>query len=405
MDESSYLSINGYKYLSLYEAPLPITRAKFCKFLPWGVLLRGGPQPHCPTGKGFYKVKLVLVTQKRFNMIKFDKIISLDIPVFLTLEALRKNIDIDKKYFYRTLFYRNSLYKSIQILKKNGSDYRQINAPILPLKRIQRWILENILYKIPIEDCAHGFVRGKSIITNAYPHVNSKYILKMDIVDFFPSIHFGLIKKFFYDLGYSNTIACALANLCTFNSQLPQGAPTSPYLANIICIEMDKRIQGLCKKNRLKYTRYADDITISGNSNVFWIKDIVEKIVNCYGFQINQNKTVVIKPGDRKKVTGIIVNEKLSVPKSIVRKLRQDIYYIKTFDLESHMERISFTGTKQQYISQLYGVASFIKMVDIDKGLYFISTLDSIFKPFSPSIAEVDLELDDYFDNLFNDLF
>ena len=130
-------------------------------------------------------------------MIKLNENNCLGLPVFFTIEGLRKNIGVKKKYFYKVLYCRERQYKKLEIPKRNGGDVRKLNAPVLPLKSIQRWILENILYNIPIEKCVNGFVPGKSIVTNAYPHLKSKSIVKMDIVDFFPSIQFGVIKKFF----------------------------------------------------------------------------------------------------------------------------------------------------------------------------------------------------------------
>lgn len=364
---------------------------------------------YCPTGKYLLKVIfnkgiLVLVAQKDIEMMKLNENNCLDLPVFFTIEGLRKSIGVKKKYFYKVLYCRDTQYKILEIPKRNGVDVRELNAPVLPLKSIQRWILENILYKIPVEECVNGFVPGKSIVSNAYPHLKSKYIVKMDIVDFFPSIQFGVIKKYFYEIGYSNKIANALASLCTFDYHLPQGAPTSPYLANLICFEMDRRIKKLCLKHNLKYTRYADDITISGDSKVFWIKDVVEKIVNSYNFEINREKTVLLKPGDRKRVTGIIVNEKLSVPKNMVRELRKNIYFIQRYGINSHLDRIQFKGLHQEYISKLYGIVSFIKMVDLEKGLFFKSLLDDIFNSKSIDInSNIDFELGEIDWEIFDD--
>lgn len=103
-------------------------------------------------------------------------------------------------------------------------------------------------------------------------------------------------------MGYKFELATALANLCTVNNQLPQGAPTSPYIANIIFYNIDKRIFSYCQKNNLRYTRYADDITISGSNKVSFSKEIIREIVNQYNFRINESKTIMFKPGDRKKL-------------------------------------------------------------------------------------------------------
>lgn len=302
----------------------------------------------------------------------------LDIPVFCNLEELREKIGTNKKFFYKVLYSNDKLYKEITIPKRRGGS-RVLNVPNAALKGMQRWILDNILYKVQPELSATGFIPMKSIVLNASVHLRKKYILKMDIKDFFPSIDFHKVRSLFFELGYNKDVATALANICVFQGQLPQGAPTSPYLANLICRELDKRVYNLCSKYRLSYTRYADDITISGNSKIFWIKGIVEEIILSYQFSLNNEKTIFLKPGDRKRVTGIIVNEKLSVPRSITRNLRKEIYFIKKFGLEEHLDKNSFTGSKEQYIAHLYGIASYIKMVELTKGIFFINQLDSIF--------------------------
>lgn len=302
----------------------------------------------------------------------------LDIPVFCNLEELRGKIGTNKNFFYKVLYSNDKLYKEITIPKRKGGS-RVLNVPNAALKGMQRWILDNILYKVQPEPSATGFIPMKSIVLNASVHLRKKYILKMDIKDFFPSIDFHKVRRLFFELGYNKDVATALANICVFQGQLPQGAPTSPYLANLICRELDKRIYNLCRKYRLSYTRYADDITISGNSKIFWIKGIVEEIILSYQFSLNNEKTIFLKPGDRKRVTGIIVNEKLSVPRSVTRNLRKEIYFIKKFGLEEHLDKNSFTGSKEQYIAHLYGIASYIKMVELTKGIFFINQLNSIF--------------------------
>lgn len=311
-------------------------------------------------------------------MSQLEELKKLDIPVFCNLEELRENIGTNKKFFYKVLYSHNKLYKEITIPKRNGGN-RVLNVPNIALKSMQRWILDNILYKVQSDPSATGFMPMKSIVLNASIHLKKKYILKMDIKDFFPSIDFRKVRSLFFELGYNKDVATALANICVFRGQLPQGAPTSPYLANLVCRELDKRIDNLCRKYRLSYTRYADDITISGNSKIFWIKGIVEEIIRSYQFSLNNEKTIFLKPGDRKRVTGIIVNEKLSVPRSVTRNLRKEIYFIKKFGLEEHLDKNSFTGSKEQYIAHLYGVASYIKMVELTKGIFFINQLNSIF--------------------------
>ena len=126
-------------------------------------------------------------------------------------------------------------------LPKKSGDFREINAPSKKLKVIQRWILNNILYKLDSSDYVYGFIPGKTIFSNAQVHVNYDLVLGIDIKDFFPSIKFGSIYHIFKSAGYSNKIAWALADLCTYHWKLPQGAPTSPMLSNLAGKRLDMK--------------------------------------------------------------------------------------------------------------------------------------------------------------------
>ncbi|MBG1199874.1 RNA-directed DNA polymerase [Staphylococcus aureus] len=287
-----------------------------------------------------------------------------------SLEELRNMIGIKSDYFYKCLYVNDHFYNVIKIPKRKKDEYRELMIPNMALKNIQRWILDNVLYRRQVHKCATGFVPRKSIVNNVIPHVGQKYILKMDIENFFPSITFKQVRKIFSEMGYKFELATALANLCTVNNQLPQGAPTSPYIANIIFYNIDKRIFSYCQKNNLRYTRYADDITISGSNKVSFSKEIIREIVNQYNFRINESKTIMFKPGDRKKVTGIIVNEKISVPKTLIREVRKQIYFVNKFGLEEHLIRNNYSlDYEQQFIMSIYGKISFIKMIDFKKGV------------------------------------
>lgn len=184
------------------------------------------------------------------------------------------------------------------------------------MKERQRWILKNILSCVEIKDCVHGFVKGKSIVTNAKCHVAKKEILCLDISDFFPSTKLSKVIDVFKKLGYIDAVAEYLATLCTYNGELPQGAPTSPALSNIIFTTIDEQLMLFAKENDLTYTRYADDLTFSTNSNnIEEFIDEIECIINEFGYTLNKNKTHIMKDNYRKMVTGLVVNETVKVPK------------------------------------------------------------------------------------------
>lgn len=299
-----------------------------------------------------------------------------NLPIIFDINHLYKLIGLDTNQFYKIYNSINYQYSSINIPKKNGG-YREINAPSENLKFIQRWILDNILYRIKCNENVTGFIRDKSIVDNAKLHVAKECIIGIDIKDFFPTIHFGRVKGLFKSLGYSTHISIVLANICTYKGRLPQGAPTSPYIANLICDKLDCRIKKLCDTSGAVYTRYADDITISGKRGIETLIPIVNTIIKDEGFNINKSKERVLYKYHSQKVTGIVVNEKLSPPKNMIRYIRQNIYYINKFGLKEHLSRTS-NEFRSNYKEHLYGIAYFIKMIDLDKGIKYLQQLDEI---------------------------
>ena len=255
----------------------------------------------------------------------------------------------------------NIPYTHFTINKRNGTP-RQIWSPIPRLKFVQRWILENILTNLMTHGAAHGFVRGKSIVTNATVHCNSALLIKLDVKDFFPSVHWRRVKGVFRHAGYPEQIATLLALLCTESPRqmvqqngktyyvalsdraLPQGAPTSPALTNIVCLNLDRRLTGLAEKIGLRYSRYADDLTFSLPANSTSIKNAaqpsdhnhligqllgsVHKILQEEGFILNNDKTRVIRMGNQHNVTGMVVNGEgvPRVPRKIKRMLRASLH-------------------------------------------------------------------------------
>ncbi|MEM9850337.1 MAG: reverse transcriptase domain-containing protein, partial [Bacteroidota bacterium] len=206
------------------------------------------------------------------------------LPIFETIEQLAAAMELRVGQLRWLAFNRKvsttSHYQRFEIPKKNGS-VRVISAPRYLLKSAQHWILEQILYKHPIEQEAHGFVPQKSIVSNAQIHVGQSLLINADMKDFFPSISYRRIKGMFHKMGYSEQIATIFALLCsepetdevaldgvtyyvqTGERNLPQGAPTSPAITNIICRRLDRRMAGTAKRLDFRYSRYADDLSFS----------------------------------------------------------------------------------------------------------------------------------------------
>ncbi len=242
-------------------------------------------------------------------------------------------------------------YVRFTIPKRDGKE-RPIWAPHPKLKAAQHWILFNIVERLQIHGAVHGFVAGRSTLTNAAIHTNSRVILKMDIKEFFPTITWRRVKGVFRKAGYREQIATLLALLCTEAPRevvehtgktyyvslgprcLPQGAPTSPALTNVLCLRMDQRIAGLVQKLGWRYSRYADDLTFSlpgdhkGKPNLGRLMGLVKKIVAAEGFTIHPDKTRVARQGGCQRVTGLVVNGagEPRVPRKVRRQLRAAIH-------------------------------------------------------------------------------
>ena len=239
-------------------------------------------------------------------------------------------------FYLRFLSDKSSYYSQINMYKNNKK--RVLYEPNLKLKYIQKYILHIILYRFrpayKLDKCVTGFVLKKGILENAKPHLNRVCIVKMDIKDFFPSITRKMIYNIFRKYNkFSYEYAYILSHLVTYEDALPQGAPTSPFLANICAKGIDYKINKLIsvinerQKMNIAYTRYADDTTISFDKkfNYDYIVNVVTQIIFDEGFYPNLQKTNIIKSNHCQMVTGIVVNN--SVP-TIEKKQREKIKFI-----------------------------------------------------------------------------
>jgi RNA-directed DNA polymerase len=256
-------------------------------------------------------------------------------------------------------------YCTFQI-KKRSSGLREISAPIGGLKLIQQKLncVLSSVYKVKHDKpSAHGFLHDRSIVTNAKVHCNKRWLLNLDLLDFFPSIHYGRIRGMFMSPWYKlpAEVAELLANLCCFKGVLPQGAPTSPIISNIICGEMDDELFGLAKHRRCHYTRYADDITFSTSNLVFPPElatiDTYEqvrlgaellKIIDDNGFRVNLHKLRLQRSDQHQEVTGLITNnEKPNVSQPYMRQIRAMLHAWEKYGLENaEQEFLSEHDTK-----------------------------------------------------------
>lgn len=273
----------------------------------------------------------------------------------------------------------DSMYHSFYIKKKSGG-YRQISAPNEMLKTLQLLIKERILDNITISESSYGFVKEKSIIDNAKKHLNAEVVLNVDIKDFFPSINKNRVYYVFNRVcGYTKEVSFFLTKIVTYRGSLPQGAPTSPILSNIIAYTLDSRLEGLAKSKNIIYTRYADDITFSGKKDYinYSLLYCVNQIIKDCGFKLNKNKTRFANKSKRQEVTGLVVNNSIvNVPKSYIRELRKELYYVSKYGIKNHREKVGFENL--YYKDHLLGKILYVKSINSNIGDKFLNIFNTI---------------------------
>lgn len=206
-------------------------------------------------------------------------------------------------------------YRKILRMKKDDG-VRTIYAPSDELKNVQRCILDKILIYEKLPDCVYGIGKDKGIIENAQKHVQGAYLLNLDIQNFFPSVHWKRVEQIYKEIGCADEVGRTLCRFSTLNHGLPQGAPTSPYLANLALHNLDYRLYSLCKKNRLTYTRYFDDISVSGNIRVKTLEKTFIQIISEEGYKTKPSKRKLFGPEQNKEITGILISDgRLSIVK------------------------------------------------------------------------------------------
>lgn len=275
-------------------------------------------------------------------------------------------------------------YKTYHIRKKNGK-VRVIHVPAKGLKLLQKCLnlIMNVLFT-PAKPVM-GFTKGKNVVENAKQHVGKYYLFNTDIQDFFTSIQLHRIKAvlklepFFLDKE-KEPLAFLIANVCCANGILPQGAPTSPILSNIVCQKLDRRLMGLAKRFGVAYSRYADDITFSAYKNEFGdeFQTELQKIIEGQGFTINQAKTRLEKASYRQHVTGLVVNEKVNVSRKYIREIRSMLHHWEISGLKAaeayFQKNISSNyeqAKKTDFISVLQGRLAFMKLVKGENDLLY----------------------------------
>ncbi|EDM73524.1 RNA-directed DNA polymerase domain protein [Plesiocystis pacifica SIR-1] len=322
-----------------------------------------------------------------------------ELPELKDVHALAKALELPIPKLRWLVYHREvdtgTHYQRWTVPKRSGKGVRLISAPKPTLKRCQTWVARNITEHLPVHGAAHGFLTGRSTVTNAAVHAGARVVVKFDVKDFYPTVSFRRVKGMMRKAGYGEQVATVLALLttecpresielhgrthyvATGPRSLPQGAPTSPSITNALCLRLDSRLTGLARKLGFRYTRYADDLTFSfhgaGKIPVGRLQKAVADIVKDEGFIIHPHKTRVMRKGGRQKVTGLVINgapegaAKARVPRKVVRELRAAI----------RNRELGKPG-KGESLEQLRGMAAYIHMCDPAKGKAFLDRINAL---------------------------
>ena len=246
-------------------------------------------------------------------------------------------------------------YKHAVIKKRSGGN-RLLQMPNDKTKRVQRLLLDKLIGRYKTHASCCGFSKGLSIIDNARPHVGRETLIKLDIQDFFPNTKVDRIREFFCKTGWTDDAADVLTKLVVFDEGLPQGAPTSPAVSNVVNCFMDLRLDALAKKYGMTYTRYADDLTFSSEiysrKDVHKILRITGVILKSCGYSLNKKKKRIIRKHRRQSVTGIVVNERLNIARPTRRWL------------SSVHHRLESGGNSTLSENEFNGWISYLRMVN-----------------------------------------
>lgn len=309
-----------------------------------------------------------------------------DLPFIYDTYQLADFLGIGRKGLFDLTRQVSHHYHPIDLPKKNGG-VRRLQVPSLPLKQIQRRILREVLSRLPVSDYATAYRPGARLYDNAARHCGKKYLLKLDVSDFFGSIPFEMVYRTAFNTHYfPKQIGVMLTALCCRKDALPQGAPTSPALSNIVLRGFDNVMGNWCKKRGITYTRYCDDMTFSADTPLYGAYVRAKTLLFEMGLELNEDKTRFLTRQSRQTVTGLTVNDGVHIPADYKRALRQEVYYALKFGLESAVlqgRREAFIASDQvlteAYCRHLVGKVGYVLQIE-PNNTYFQAALEQLLR-------------------------
>lgn len=284
--------------------------------------------------------------------------------VYKEFSSLINDLGFSARELYSVSNQIQKHYHSVKIPKGDGN-FRQLYVPDSFLKFIQQRINYKLLSLEEISRYATAYRPGGSTRINANPHVNQPVLLKLDILHFFDSLIYPLVKeKAFPKRRYSEQNRILLTLLCIYRDALPQGAPTSPTISNIIMKDFDNTVGSWCSAQGIAYTRYCDDMTFSGDFDPQIVIQVVKQELKRLGLFLNSKKTVIARSGQKHSVTGIIVNESLRAPSEYKKQIRLEMHFCKKYGVKSHLKFTGSDQTEQSYIQSLLGRVNYVLSIE-----------------------------------------
>ena len=284
--------------------------------------------------------------------------------VYREVSSLARDLGVDLKTLYALSNNLPAHYHAVSIPKPGGGT-RRISVPDEALKRVQRAIARRILAYFPVSPYATAYRPGGGPVRNGAFHVGRREILKLDIRRFFDSVRYSAVKDAaFPPEVFSEPLRVLLTLLCYYNDALPQGAPTSPAVANLVLRDFDLQVGDWCRRRKIVYSRYCDDLIFSSDEGLAGTAEFVAARLRPMGLFLHEKKTVLLPAGRRQRVTGLVVNRRVNLPAEERRKLRQELYYCKKFGVADHLRKTGSPLTPEAYLDSLLGRMSWLLQAD-----------------------------------------
>jgi len=322
--------------------------------------------------------------ETRLDLIEYESGLKYDMPLAVDDMSLAFHLGIRNKTLWWLITANEKLYTTFKIPKRGKQrSWRDIQNPHKRLKAVQRLVLGKFLMKIPVGDHVGAYVPEKSCMETAKQHVGKNVIISIDIKDFFPSVKRSMIRHYLKSVGYNHYVSSMLSDLVTYQNFVPQGAPTSGFISNVVAdYYFDQKILADLKEfdPQWTYTRYSDDIDVSHpetqkSYNITKVIEIVAKRVNEAGFRLNDKKTRVESYLRRQKVLGMVVNNKLNIVRAEYNRLRCVIHNCVMHGFHTQYKRGRFINP-DQLITHTRGMINYIKQVDEEKGQHLEDQFD-----------------------------